>query len=71
MTNGVLRTLGGVRDVLALKKNLISLGTLEFRGCSFSAKDGVLKVSKGVPVLVKCTKVGSDHYRLMGNTIVG
>ena len=36
-----VRTLGGVRHVPALKKNLISLSTLKSKGCSFNAKDGV------------------------------
>ena len=69
MADGVVRTLGGVRHVPALKKNLISLGTLESKGCSFSAKDGVLKVSKGVLVLVNGTRVGNNLYKLMGNTM--
>eukprot|EP00268_Persea_americana_P001031 TRINITY_DN10307_c0_g1_i1.p1 TRINITY_DN10307_c0_g1~~TRINITY_DN10307_c0_g1_i1.p1 ORF type:complete len:147 (-),score=18.20 TRINITY_DN10307_c0_g1_i1:100-540(-) len=71
MANGVVRTLGGVRHVPALKKNLISLGTLESKGCSLSAKDSLLKVSKGVLVLMKGTRVGNNLYKLMGNTVVG
>ena len=71
MANGVVRTLCGVRHVQALKKNLISLGIAESKGCSLSAKDEVLKVSKGVMVLMKCTKVGKNLYKLVENTIIG
>ena len=71
MADGVVRTLGGVRHVPALKKNLLSLGTLESKGCSFGAKDTLLKVSKGVLVLIKGSRVGNNLYKLMKNTVVG
>ena len=67
MAEGVVRTFGGVRHVLTLKKNLIFLGTLEPKMCSFIAKD----VWQGVLVLIKCTKVGNNLYKLMGDTVVG
>lgn len=54
-----------------LKKNLTSLGTLESKGSSFGVKDGALKVSKGVPVLIKSTRVGNNLYKVMGDTVVG
>jgi len=45
--DGVVRTLSNVRHVPDLKRNLILLGTLESKGCKYSAEGGVLKVSKG------------------------
>jgi len=43
--DGVIRTLSNVRHVPDLTRNLISLGTLESKGCKYSAEGGVLKVS--------------------------
>ena len=51
--DGVTRTLTGFRHVPDLKRNLISLGTLESLGCKYLAEGGVLKVSKGALVLLK------------------
>ena len=51
--DGVVRTLSNVRHVPDLKRNLISLGTLESKGCKHSAEGGVLKVSKGSRILLK------------------
>ena len=50
---GVVRTLSNVRHVPDLKCNLISLDTLESKGCKYSAECGVLKVSKGTWILLK------------------
>lgn len=52
-----------------LKKNLISLGVLDSGGYEFSCQGGVLKVSKGILVVMKATKVG-NLYRLEGSTYV-
>jgi len=52
--DGVVRTLSNVRHVPDLKRNLISLGTLESKGCKYSAESGVLKVSNGSRILLKC-----------------
>ena len=71
MFDGIVKTLGSVRHVPALKKNLISLGTLDTNGCSFTAKDGVIKVCKGSMVIMRGTKLGNNLYKLSGNTILG
>ena len=42
--DGVVNTLSNVRHVPDLKRNLISLGILEFKGCKYSAEGRVLKV---------------------------
>ena len=68
--NGVVRTLSKVRFIPDLKRNLISLGTLESLGCRYSAEGGVLKVSKGALVLMKANRVGS-LYILQGSVVTG
>ncbi|GJS54946.1 retrovirus-related pol polyprotein from transposon TNT 1-94 [Tanacetum coccineum] len=50
MFDGTVRTLTDVRHVPELKKNLISLGTLDSIGCDYRGRGGVLKVSKGALV---------------------
>ena len=66
--NGVVKTLTGVQHIPNLKRNLISLGTLESQGCRYSAEGGVLKVSKGSLVLLKTIRSGS-LYLLQGSTV--
>ena len=52
MFDGIVRTLTDVKHVPDLKKNLISLGTLDATGCKFTAVGGVMKVSKGAMVVM-------------------
>ena len=56
----VITTLSKVCHVLALKRNLISLGTLESEGYKYSAEGEILQVSKGTRILLK----GLRHRRL-------
>ncbi|KAK2981275.1 hypothetical protein RJ640_006976 [Escallonia rubra] len=58
-----------VRYILDLKKNLISLGTLDSIYCSISIKGGVMKVSKGAMVIMKGQKT-EILYKLIGNTVI-
>jgi len=67
---GVLRTLSNVRHIPDLKYNLISSGTLESNRCKYSAEGGVLKISKGVLVLIKGVRRGS-LYIIRGSTVIG
>ena len=53
-----------------MKKNLISLGTLNNNGCKYIAEDGVLKVIRGGLVLMKGFKRGS-LYVLQGSMVSG
>lgn len=62
--DGVVRTMGGVRHGPRLKKRLISLGTLDSRGCMYFAKGGVLKVVKGNKIVIKGHKV-RNLYKLI------
>ncbi|KAK3029181.1 hypothetical protein RJ639_038733 [Escallonia herrerae] len=70
MFDGIVRTLGDVRYIPDLKKNLISLGTLDSIDCSISIKGGVMKVSKAAMVIMKGQKTG-NLYKLMGKTVIG
>ncbi|GFZ03538.1 hypothetical protein Acr_16g0001620 [Actinidia rufa] len=47
MTDGRSVTLTEVRHVPNLRKNLISIGMLDAKGCRFDASGGILRVSKG------------------------
>nr|GEZ29034.1 retrovirus-related Pol polyprotein from transposon TNT 1-94 [Tanacetum cinerariifolium] len=51
--DGVVRTIMGVRHVPDLKRNMISLTTLEANGCKYSREGGVMKIFKGALVLMK------------------
>ena len=47
MHDGVIRMLSDVRHVPGLKKNLISLGTLDVLGYRCTCEGGVMKITKG------------------------
>ena len=66
MCDGVVRTLSDVRHVPDLRKNLISLGTLNSNGHGCKSEGGVLKVIKGALVVMKGQKVGGNIYKLLG-----
>jgi len=68
--DGVVRTLSNVRHVPDLKHNLISLRTLESKGCKYSAKGGVIMVSKGSRILLKGLRCGR-LYVLKASTTTG
>ena len=70
MFDNEVRTLGEVRHVLEVKRNLISLGTLDSNGYCCKSENGLMKVSKGVMVVMKGQKVEGNIYKLLGNTIV-
>ncbi|OIT02555.1 hypothetical protein A4A49_54077 [Nicotiana attenuata] len=70
MHDGIVRTLTDVRYVPELKKNLISLGTLESLGWKFTGEGGVLKNFQGALVIMKAHRSGS-LYTLLRSTIIG
>ncbi|KAG9453140.1 hypothetical protein H6P81_006044 [Aristolochia fimbriata] len=70
MHDGVITTLTDVRYVPDLKRNLISLGTLDSIGCKYSAEGGAMKVSRGVLTVMKGRKIGT-LYVLDGSTVTG
>ncbi|KAK8951459.1 hypothetical protein KSP39_PZI004612 [Platanthera zijinensis] len=70
MFNGTIKTLTDVRYVPDLRKSLISLGTLEVAGCSYTSEGGYLKVKKGALVVMKGERSGT-LYKLIDTTIAG
>jgi len=68
--HSIVRTLSNVRHVPDLKKNLISLGTLDSYGYKFLAEGGVLRVSKGSLVVMKGKNM-NNLYILQGSTVIG
>nr|GEV05732.1 retrovirus-related Pol polyprotein from transposon TNT 1-94 [Tanacetum cinerariifolium] len=69
--NGIIMTLKGVCYLPKLKKNLISVGTLESKGFEKRAKDGVMKIISGVLVVMKGICKINNTYHYKGRTIVG
>jgi hypothetical protein len=53
MFDGVVRTLCDVRHIPEVEKNLISLGTLDSNDYGYKFVGGVMKVTKGVMVVMK------------------
>ena len=62
MFNGIVRILTNVRYVIDLKKNLISFGTLDSLVYGYSAKNGVMKITKGAMVIMKGNKIGKNAF---------
>ena len=59
--------INGVRNVLELKKNLISLGVLDSRSYKYTSQGGALKkVSKGSLMVMKDTKI-DNLYKIEGS----
>ncbi|GJW03442.1 retrotransposon protein, putative, ty1-copia subclass [Tanacetum coccineum] len=71
MFDGVVRILTDVRHVPGLKRNLISLSTLDLKGYKYSAVGGVLKVSKGALIVMKADIKSANLYHLHGCTVTG
>ena len=59
MFDGTVRTLMNVRYVLGLKKNLISLGTLDKIECRITCEGRVMKIARG-PLVVKKRKMNGS-----------
>ncbi|KAK3016566.1 hypothetical protein RJ639_005827 [Escallonia herrerae] len=70
MHDGIVRTLTDIRHVLELRKNLISLGTFDSNGCRYRAAGGVMRIMKGVLVVMKGLKQ-NNLYLLQGSTVTG
>jgi hypothetical protein len=69
MHDGSIRTLTYVRHVAELRKNSISFGVLYSTGYRCKIQGGVLKVSKGILVVINAKRIGS-LYRFKGRTKV-
>ena len=69
--DGTIRTFGNVRHVPNLKRNLISLSTLDSKGYKFFSEHGVLKFLKGALVVLKGHKRYANLYVMEGRTVLG
>ena len=65
MFNGVIRTFENVKYVPDLRRNLISLSTLEKKGYEFGSKDGILRVFKGAKNILKAYCKTSNLFSWM------
>jgi len=63
----IIRTFVNVRHVPALKKNLISLGTLNARSLTYSSSGDKIKICKGSLVIMRGVKLFNNLYKLMGD----
>ncbi|KAK3010914.1 hypothetical protein RJ639_011020 [Escallonia herrerae] len=70
MHDSIVRTLSDVRHIPELRKNLISLGTLNSNSCSYRAVGGVMRIMKGALVVMKGLKQ-NGLYLLQGSTVTG
>jgi hypothetical protein len=67
MFDGTVKILTDVRHVPELRKNLISLGVLDTGGYKSIVQGGVMKVYKGILLVMKAKKVG-NLFLLEGRT---
>ncbi|GFZ11150.1 hypothetical protein Acr_22g0005480 [Actinidia rufa] len=70
MADGRSVTLTEVRHVPNLRKNLISIGMLDSKGCNFDASGGTLRVFKENKEMLWGKKTGG-LYRLEGSVQIG
>ena len=71
MHDGIVRTLGNVRHIPGLSRNLISLSTMDRAGFWHKGQNGVLKVGKGQMVYMKGAIQPDNMYKLTGSTVEG
>ncbi|KAG5548448.1 hypothetical protein RHGRI_013957 [Rhododendron griersonianum] len=69
MADGRFVTLTGVRHIPGLRKNLISLGMLDAKGCSSTSRDGVLVVFKNEKVVLRGKIVTPSISNINNNNI--
>ncbi|KAH9714562.1 hypothetical protein KPL71_020696 [Citrus sinensis] len=67
--DGTIRTIGKVRHVNGLKKNLLSLGQMDSHGYKNHVENGIMKIVKGTLVLMKVEKIGVNLFMLKGETL--
>ncbi|KAG8482894.1 hypothetical protein CXB51_024220 [Gossypium anomalum] len=71
MFDGVVKTFSDVRHVPELKRNLISLSTIDSKRYIYTAENGVLKISKGSLVVMKGQRKTAKLYVMQGSTVTG
>ena len=71
LSNGTIKELSDVRYISAMKRNIISEGTLESLGYKIVADNGVKKILKGAMVVMKGYRRSNKLYYLDGTVVVG
>ena len=69
MFNGTIRTIGEVRHVNDLKKNILSLGQMDSHGYKIHVENGIMKIVKGELVLMKEEKIVANLFILKEETL--
>ena len=71
--DGVVRTLNDVRHIPDMRKNIIFLGTLHANGFNYKSDNNrkILRVTKGVLIVMKRKRTIENIYKLLGNIVVG
>ncbi|KAJ9560945.1 LOW QUALITY PROTEIN: hypothetical protein OSB04_006105 [Centaurea solstitialis] len=71
MHDGITRTLRDVRYVPELRRNLMSLSTLDRNGYEFIGKNEVVRVKRGALLMMKALRKTANLYILQGQTVTG
>ena len=69
MFDSTIHTIGKVRHVNGLKKNLLSLGQMDSHGYKTHVENEIMKIVKGALVLMKAKKIGANLFILKGETL--
>ena len=69
MFNGTIRTIGKVRHVNGLKKNLLYLEQMDNHEYKIHVENGIIKIVKGALVLMKAEKIGANLFMLKRETL--
>ena len=69
MFDGTIDTIGEVRCVNGLKKNLLSLGQMDNHGYKTHVENEIMKIVKGALILMKAEKIGVNLFMLKGETL--
>ena len=67
--DGTIDTIGEVRCVNGLKKNLLSLGQMDNHGYKTHVENEIMKIVKGALILMKAEKIGVNLFMLKGETL--
>ena len=62
--DGIIRTIGEVRHVNGLKKNLLSFGQMDSHGYKTHVQNRIMKIFKAALVLMKAEKIGVNIFML-------
>ena len=64
--DGTICTIGEVRHVNGLKKNLLSLGEMDNYGYKTHVENEIMKIVKDALVLMKAEEIGANLFILKG-----